>query len=185
MIDYNKLKIAHELAEKYKYDKTHPCTITHHVIFLEFGGHAQQHNLILKDGIHRYADIDSLISVLRELTRPEPKYKDCWYVGSGGHPRCTKVLNQEGYAICEETDNEAYGVLVTLYPTKSQLIEAQIEYWQSLREPQDEYCNVSGAKLGKPNECQHESDGQLHTVVSFGACVEKISKCAKCGEFYR
>lgn len=180
MIDYDKLKIAHEICQESGYSFSY-----------FFGGQAVEDNWtiydldsgpILDDG----EDINDLITKLRELTQPEPKYKDCWYVGVGGHQKCTKVLNQNGYVVCDETDLEAIGLHVIAYATKAQLIEAQIEYWQSLREPQDEYCNVSGAKLGKrePTEgttgCQHESDGEDYRYQ----CAHHY-KCTKCGEFYR
>lgn len=148
-----------------------------------------------------YFCIDEAITKLNELTQPEPKYKDCWYVGVGGHPKCTKVLNQNGYVVCDETDLEAIGLHVTAYPTRVELIEAQIKYWSDMREPQDEYCNVSGAKLGKHPDnntiseyhelvhefyrpegttgCQHENDRTAYLTIP------PQWKCIKCGGFYR
>ena len=37
-----------------------------------------------------------------------------------------------------------------------------------------EYCNVSGAKLGKREECEHETNSKIRPYY-----------CIKCGEFYR
>lgn len=35
------------------------------------------------------------------------------------------------------------------------------------------------------NYCEHESDGGLHTIVSFRAVVSKaICKCIKCSEYF-
>jgi hypothetical protein len=116
-----------------------------------------------------------------ELAKPEPKYKDAWYVGAGGHARCTKVLNQEGYAFCDETDIQAVGLHVTCYPTKAALIESQVKYWgemlckenggtfDGVKCLRDEYCNVSGVKLGRPEI----TDDGIDTNLSTDWCTPK------------
>lgn len=48
------------------------------------------------------------------------------------------------------------------------------------REQNQEYCNVSGVKLGKQEECEHRADTSY--VMMNG---ELHSECKKCGEFYR
>jgi hypothetical protein len=123
-----------------------------------------------------------------------------------------------------------------IYPTKAQLIESQIEYWQELRNEQilsgewktsfneaykkasedalnygigfmrsnfedSEYCNVSGAKLGNREECEHELMSKYGDCGECGLQIECKHetdwnqfkkeddgykfKCIKCGEFYR
>ncbi len=46
----------------------------------------------------------------------------------------------------------------------------------------DEFCDVSGAKLGK--ECQHEDDGVEHRFHDDGGRFAMRS-CSKCGDFYK
>ncbi len=121
-----------------------------------------------------------------ELTQPDPKYKPgqtLWYRDEEYNlPMSFKMLGwkseEDGIYIdgCKESE---------LYPTKSQLIEAQIEYWKSLREPSE-----GGVKVF---ECQHESDGKYYDIY-LGMCSFNNQlpyhdffrcKCIKCGEFYR
>ena len=93
---------------------------------------------IIMDLIPEYYKID-------ELTQPEPKYKDAWYLDNQNRPECTKVLNKEGYIHCDESDITSLGR--TKYPTEAALIEAQIEYWENQRE--EEY---------KKNVCEHDRE---------------------------
>src|ERR1700679_2003839 len=93
-------------------------------------------------------NIDDLITRLQQLTQPEPKYKvnqkvftridqeihcfaideiindgECWYIDrnvNGGYSSTDGCFDQY------EEDK--------LYPTKADLIEAQIEYWYDLKE---------------------------------------------------
>ncbi len=93
-----------------------------------------------------------------ELTQPEPKYKVGQEVflhsDNEVYSFIIKDIVDDGHYLYLEGGNwEVYED--ELYPTKSQLIEAQIEYWRS--------------QLGKREECEH---------------IGNI-KCIKCGEFYR
>lgn len=152
----------------------------------------------LKEIINNHDRIKEIIMELipqyyktEELTQPEPKYKDAWYAGNGGHPRCTKVLNQEGYAICDETDKEALGLHVTAYPTKAALIEAQIEYWLCLKseEKLTPNCDMSPLEthpsvsiLGEVVNTQCESNCEWDKILTRLCDYWRDKKLAdKCG----
>jgi len=193
MIDYGKLREAHELADQAKIAIR---TQTRHVNgkYRKFLGWIMDFS-----ADNSFESIDDLITKLKELTQPEPKYKEgsqVWFTECGDiRNGYIKSIRNDSYLIdlnddvsyCEKEDD--------LYPTKSQLIEAQIQYWQSLRDQSEEAIDIAPTLPDDfvkkvfdhydAKECQHQSDGHVHTVVSFGACVEKINKCIKCGEFYR
>jgi len=178
MIDYDKLKLAHELIlkvdEKYAIATHAACTFdTYYRLYAQ--------NC---DWFEDYESIDELIAKLEELTESKPKYKIgdiVWFV----------ILAREWLGIETEIDaiddnkyHVSYGHWMhenELYPTKAALIEAQIEYWISLREVQPGIKGTTGPmELYPPKECQHESDGSTWLLE-----MGKHMKCLKCGEFYR
>ncbi len=161
MIDYEKLKLAHELAEE--------CDMQ-----IWFTASSR------KDyGATAIMDIDDLIAKITELTQPKPKYKDAWYLSDNGKlPLCTKVHAGAYYAMCDETDIGALGK--TMYPSKEALIDAQIEYWQSLKSKDAASLYAAGVKkIYADAECQHESEEIGYTSNP------PQNRCKKCGEFYR
>ncbi len=155
MIDYDKLKLAHELAEKY-YNKTgEPVTIE---INVSYGCHKDNPYIIwFYKTPYAQESIDSMIIKLRELTEHyKPIHKDAWYISSRCEGiKCTKVLNREGYVVGPGTSVDAFGA--TMYPSREALIEAQIKYWKGLSAITDGYTPVVG---------QHESDGLIYTSIS-------------------
>lgn len=164
MIDYEKLKTAHELAYKLS-QKIEGCLD----ITVSFNNSEYHKSLdyLLKDHKRNeewlFSTLDDLIMELNERTKPEPKYKDAWFVNAHGRAQCTEVLNKEGYICCDKSDIQALSR--TMYPTKESLIAAQIAHWNSLSEPA---------------ECQHEPNGQ----TSFIGYPEAY-KCKKCMVYYR
>ena len=105
--------------------------------------------------------------------------------------------------ICEITDctGEPYWITEnSLYPTKSQLIEAQIEYWgnllgEELEQHVSDYCmppfegeikgfndssHIQEKFCTRAKECQHESDGhfyyegRIHDILPIGITIEKL-----------
>lgn len=77
-----------------------------------------------------FKSLDDLLQKLRELTEPEPKYKEAWYLGKESRlPKCTLVKNDTGYQSCDKTDIEALGR--HMYDSKAELIQDQINYWLS------------------------------------------------------
>lgn len=134
---------------------------------------------ICKDGVtYKVKKIDKP----EELMRPEPKYQYeqvVWYIDctiSTG-PVCAGFVNQMEYRehlfnerkwFVKIEDNSYYIPEECLYPTKAKLIEAQMAYWAKMMVEHDhdtprfvmpkesEFCNVSGAKLGKKPEGMSE-----------------------------
>lgn len=156
MIDYEKLKLAHTLCKKIPYDSYSfdcwCCTRFDSGFFytLTF---EDEHNFT-----HEYEseDIDDLITKLKELTEPKPKYKVgqlIWFVVDSKiysynienieEDRCGDfIYNGDDWKIYESD----------LYPTKQALIESQIAYWTSLRE-HDAQRNQPEVDVDR---CQHQ-----------------------------
>lgn len=170
MIDYEKLKLVHELANK--------CGSSLHYAYQN------------KEGTHiSWVDLDQLILELRELTQPEePKTKYAvddivWILDEDVNLCEFKVLDidiiSDPKYLCSSirrmkddviyvNDYQNWYIEYQLYPTKQALIAAQIDYWQSQ----------------KQQNCEHE-----FAVVNYGTGEhEKLNgviSCSKCGEFYR
>lgn len=143
MIDYDKLKIADSLLQKYCKDgkevKIEYC--------LQYSGNCLDQWYTIND---ETIDHDDLIEKLQFLTEPVAKYKDAWYLNREKIISCTVVHAGDHYVCCDETNPEAVGC--TMYPTKAELIEAQIEYWLSLK---DENYRENG--LSSPRDiCSHD-----------------------------
>ena len=135
MIDYEKLRIAHELAEEWKKQTNTPATICIcHML-------NNRYRYVLTDGkLHQEAfdDIGDLIAKLTELAQPPSKYKvgdEVWLLVSSDDRIYSYIIEKmffDGeYWYCEDTtwcirEKE-------LYPSKESLIEAQIKYWESLK----------------------------------------------------
>ena len=172
MIDYEKLKKAHELAEKLSYESDEIIRI--YTVFY-------QKNKPFVSAENDFDEIargeDAIIAKLTELTQPEQKYKEAWYIHNGD-VLSTEVLNKPGYICCDKTERNAIGR--HMYETKEALIEAQIKYWQSLH-PDYQPLPMSSGGCGVIEECRHESDGS-YCINSLGKSGDK---CKKCGGFYK
>lgn len=207
MIDYDKLKIAHELADKYALMHEKRCEL---ILDTVMGSINNSYCITFSYDINdsqvgKYYDIDNLIIKLRELTQSEPKYKigeKVWTTSKDDLEPVELSIESIKYSTITNTFN--YSFLNSfnsrgedeLYPTKAALIDSQIEYWCSLIErapsemlhdhhlPQeDEYCNVSGVKLGKREKCDHVSDETGIALLCHPPIYQL--KCKKCGEFYK
>lgn len=137
MIDYDKLKLAHELATKLNEDA---------LISVQFWSnevHRYDYRLELH-GITKYltGDIGLLIDHLLAITNPEPKYKfgdTVWSLKKRG-----KQGVMSGFVDNSDGDKDKYYVLYDgegaywqteneLYPSREALIDAQIDYWYKLK----------------------------------------------------
>ena len=146
MIDYIKLKIAHELACKYSKETNLLCSvdvcfngenITYHFHY----GEKEENNLA--EFYYTYS-IDDLINKLKELTQPKPKYQlreivwlfnyerneiDCFKIDAIS----TKTLTYSGECINSSFIYEEIPEK-DLYPSREALIDAQIAMWQKMKE---------------------------------------------------
>jgi hypothetical protein len=155
MIDYEKLKQAHDLAEKYTLDKEWDELI---YIMIGFGKLDLRYSLIIyKDGVDQDInttedcqftyDIDELISKLQELTAPKPKYEfgvTLFYAKNGNEICELKTRLVDSYF----KDNNTFFIYsddkwdgeegpwideYRLHLSKEALIDGQIDYWSSLK----------------------------------------------------
>lgn len=186
MIDFEKLKQAHELCLAYKryffnitlglYDKLDIISL-----------YDSDANISL---IRNFECVGELLYKLQELTQSKQKYKvgqEVWKPNVKHTPWSyiiTAVDHDLGYYLNDQSD---WHDEQELHPSKQALIEAQIEYWGQLY--CDEHNGVfnglslptlkGGIKgLKEPIKCEHERDG-----LSYYTNPPK-NKCMKCGEFY-
>jgi len=196
MIDYEKLELAHELIEKLHFGK----------IVSQYSIHDGEEYILSSPNIESHYDycftnLHDLIAKLKELTQPKPKYKvgeEVWLVGNFGKPITAKIVGIMGgdVDLAFKDGTCRYGAIKELYPTKSELIEAQIEYWTNLQKEFDVQYASSAEGQAKIREgmkqlimeCQHERDEseppKLSHFTKEDGCVF-VKKCQKCGEFYR
>lgn len=229
MLDYEKLRVANELClllDDYYFSvdfcvnrKSDKCDIT-----------LTNANVGEPEPIF---DIDDLIDRLKWLTqpkliasnvtrynpiRPKPKYAvdDEVWVLSGREfidARVDVVIPYEGtykyqlafdYAYIPDDVPPQIEFEYDLFPSPEALIDAQIEYWQSLRDSAQSSCN-SGECLKKDDKSTGSDDVSMESTASNpnGDCMgvtceheldvsavwygksEWNGKCKHCGEFYR
>ena len=212
MIDWNKLKQAHELCLKSGYS------------FSFFFGGKDIRKMFGKDIIEpnwtiydiesgpilfEGEDVNELIDKLQELMQPRPKYE----IGQKVYLKnvhniifqaiITEWNGKEIYLIDrynpDDDSYENFGIHEScLFPTKESLIQAQIEYWQKLKYEQEpcqhepnkklHICNDSdGKKVFKCNcgEYFKEEPCQHESAKIWNDGSISIFKCAKCGEYYK
>ncbi|HHF7341032.1 TPA: hypothetical protein ACPSKZ_000701 [Legionella anisa] len=176
MIDYEKLKLAHELLKKIPDKKW---------FFRQYSTEYFDHEDSSIDEVsyvlchqneydEEFKYIEDLITKLRELTqKPKPKYEvgqEVWFLYGNatesfiikdmtGDP--LKLWSNDGFCIYEEI----------CYASRESLIEAQIEYWESLRKDKrpfeqilyDESKKMKWAEYWDSyKDCEHESDGKFY-----------------------
>ncbi len=127
MIDYEKLKIAHELAINNKLRLV--LTMSAEIY----------HELYIDGKIQLFDDLDELINRLQELTKPKPKYKiydKVWRLNDEYKPRCVLIahIDYDNDTHVYADTNEEWWLEEQLYPSKEALIQAQLDYWNSLLE---------------------------------------------------
>lgn len=196
MIDYEKLKIANELCEK---------TDGYH-FFCDYSNRYGVSEITLCHKgryIEDCSDIDDLINKLKELTQPKPKYE----VGQEVFWLVSDII-YSGMVVCCKPNANRWKIKIDdelieiddchLYPSREALIDAQIEYWQSLKEPvkpEDMHPKFEGEVKGfrcfddelEVRQCEHESESisSRGIIKSCEGDINKPFKCKKCGEFYR
>jgi hypothetical protein len=168
MIDYDKLKTAIELMNKYC--KKEDETLGFQMVLNRTSKYENSYHF---DG-EPYLSIDDLITKLQELGPPKTKYtigQKVWHINDEYHPESMIITEIDTAADEMYLSNQGEWWLDDqLHSTKAALIASQIKYWASL------------GKDCHDDECQHESDGeqyqQPHSFISY-------LKCIKCGEYYR
>jgi len=209
MIDYEKLKLAHELADKlnlYSYEiklRTYKG-VTQLICF----NYRHEDSLWVDS---EFNSIDDLIAKLQELTQPESKYKvgeTIWYVNSRQIPLSMKIQY-----IDFEKDKEPFYVeekyhlpQSAAYSSLEELIESQLVYWSSLmaKEELNHKQSSCSESIRKHHELEDEEkkgrDKAKELINSLcksgkherdpkyqGGCWEEIDhhhRCIKCGMFY-
>lgn len=199
MIDYDKLRSAHELAHKYSILNHKPCYVTYKYL----GSLSHFFSITIPDeNDFETTCIDELIEKLKELTQPKPKYHIGQIVWAHGlefdMDECVIGMSNTlaGYFVTFKDGGKSNFSEDRLYPTKQALIEAQIAYWTYLRneEKSTKYegmstecshdgfincrqCNNSwttGFRVIQKElieECQHESDSISYPIFSEGGNI--------------
>ncbi len=180
MIDYEKIKLAYALAYKYS-EQTQSVVRISISISYALGDFCCALSTAF-GGEKSYSNIDEIVSVLQELTKPKCKYEvgsTWWYLDeaeflSYPKPRYLKIT--------EESKNW-YRNDEEWFPSREALIEAQIEYWASMKPSikeftDEEFVNFMIKAPFDVEECKHESDG-----LDYLSNPPK-TRCKKCGEFY-
>ena len=145
MIDYEKLKMVHSLAEKYCNDnkprKMRTSAQSFHGNWKFYLDIADGEKILFDCD---YDNIDDMLAKLQELTQteePKAKYavgQDVWFINIFHEPtygtieRITQSIANEpdfiySFVMHELPEEE-------LYHTKQALIEAQIEYWRKIKD---------------------------------------------------
>ncbi len=196
MIDYEKLKQAHELASKCK---------SHYLLQIISHKGAEFTLVDWKPDIPdmNFFDEDSLIEKLTELTQPKSKYEvgqTIWFMDCEKNIRefiinTVEILGYEGdlYRYRDHSGNYVYE-RDGLYSSRDALIESQIQYWQSFLKPDSQMsCSEAIRKHHElEDDCQHISDGIMYQINQpvfhlDGKCDFPLphNKCRKCGDFYK
>ena len=178
MIDYKKLKLAHDLAHETN-------SAIRHDVASDYRTGMQSHcfELYRPSTECLICNLDIIIEKLTELSKKKSKYKvgeKVWIEDYREYPTTPLEIT-----LTDESGNAYYGVgqqdgddhywkvpKEYVYPTRDALVETKIAYWQSLLEPSQ--VNV--------DKCQHETDGTKHWSAAYD---DDVYICLKCGEFYR
>ncbi len=192
IIDYEKLKLAHDLAEKLLYASDYDSVSLIVGVVKEYK--EVEYSLVINcERKTSSFNIDYLIAKLQELTtsKAEPKYKlwqEVYFLSEG------EIDESKVYEIDDSHTPYFYQLELCgawwredqLYSSKEELIDAQIEYWKSMK---DQFVDKNEIV------CEHESDGRFHGKTPIGhssssipgslpAGCKHVNKCKKCGEFY-
>jgi hypothetical protein len=180
MIDYEKLKLAHDLVEKIDYGINYLCDKS------VAGNPIERFQLTHYGKEETFYSIDDLIEKLQELTRIKPKYKvgqEVWRVSNEGIPESfiIKEIDKDDYGNCLFLDEDYWWEEEQLYPSLYNLIDSRINHWKRLNKKyvSETYGSNKAKELIDSLKCDHESDRVIYT--SNPPCL----KCVKCGKFYK
>ena len=128
MIDYQKLKLAHEICgntDDYYFDISFGDE--------EIGIYLYKANDYKAELINDFNNLDDLITKLQELTQPKPKYKighEVYHAGRDEVPILTMKIDEIGFKTYSNSyiyyGDEGEVQKCYLYPSREALIQAQI-----------------------------------------------------------
>lgn len=193
MIDYQKLKLAHELADKLKLSyimtlRNHGHLFPSYDIKLEYNYNAESNSF---SEIIEHKDLNAIIQKLTELTQTNPKYavgQEVWMLDTLSGLRKAQIISISSnvkltgaisYKVKQEDGGQTTCWEKGIFPTKQALIEAQIEYWKSLLTCPAEDCYYQN------NECGHipqEKSTQHEDMSNKSRFYVPNRKCENCNK---
>jgi hypothetical protein len=203
LLDFNKLKLAHDLIRTYAFQEDWDINLT--TCFNSYIN-TERIGFILSDGNgdHRFTELDELIAKLQELTRPKPKFNvgdKVYFINPQVQINVNTIesITQEHRGILFHFGKPTYGAIYEpdAFPTKEALIDAQIAYWSCLKDTEN--LTHNDVRVKEIEKCEHKTDGKFYEKTKTGYCYIQISsvrasndyipelifKCIKCGEFYK
>lgn len=154
MIDYEKLKLAHELAQDYAEKKD---TVTSLSITIRFDSRGAYEYRADFSGTEYHEEIDpttldDLLAKLKHITqdKPKPKYElgqAVWFIDfpvNKIYCGCIKKIRHDEYVVVTDTQGPKEDFAEhELYPSKQALIIFQLNYWSDLmrKEKTKALCN--------------------------------------------
>lgn len=163
MIDYEKLKQAHELAHKLYLIKDEEVSMEINFLtdFVEYVLHIEY------EPTDAFSNIDKLITRLQELTQIKPKYQigqEVWRLGDEDCPECftIKAIDYEDTSCFALDDAKNWWCEEQLYATREALVESQIAHWQSMLSPPFEG-EIKGFGCSESIRKHHELEDDDHS----------------------
>ncbi len=212
MINYDKLKEAQNLCQK----------LEGYYFSGWFDSQGKSENYLFNPEKHNIftGDMDGIIDKLLELTQSEPKYKagqKLYALYEGGIKEvevlCSDWDSETNTYRCEIVNPRLWWYEHEIYPTKSDLIDAQIKMWSDMHDQHNrqetwEEKHIKSILEFRRSECQHEPEPEQPSGFTStpdkprsligDKCRQHESdgmeyqnndgphyKCTKCGEFYR
>lgn len=189
MIDYDKLKMAHELIEKIHLGKLHMQYSLHDGVEHIFSMPFQE--------AYYTSSIDDLIDKLQSLLKPEPKYKagdEVFILHWNAIEHATVVAlsskNNNRYQIMLDGEGQLSRTEDDLFPTREALIEHQIAHWSSMQDKCEhgviyKNCGACDEPHIHSNQSQVDVDGCQHKpLYDDKGTTPKVNVCKFCFEEY-
>jgi hypothetical protein len=158
MIDYDKLKTAHELA----YNLCQQTGMRVDIILCWVDSEYPDYILMdyTSDKEYLFSTVEGLIVELTELTKAKSKYKvgdEVWYLDVPINEiylsQVLKVRDRE-YVVDGDTNGTKSDFIESeLHPTKDALIAAQAAYWSAMQEP---YKPEFEGEIKGFSDCEHD-----------------------------
>ncbi len=186
MIDYEKLKITHELADKLTKNTGTRADVYVSCFYMDMPIYGLRFNISQDTMPYESMLIDELIAKLQELTKPKSKYEvgqEVWRVNDQIPFKC-KISHVDMNSEEQYLDEYSWWKESELYPTREALIDAQVTYWIGMRlgvtdVTDEQLVNFMNKAPFRIEECQHEPEGPTSYLS-----MPPRYKCKKCGEFY-